>query len=153
MRRHQGPQQPEIVLTPLIDTVLVLLITFMVAMPAVRNAVTIELPKTSSNDEIQEKNEQESIAIYIDRQQQTFIDDVVVKKQDVTSVLEDKLVHMKDRKGCVVFVHADESVPYGAVVAVVDDIKYLSGVKYVALVTQREGRVVTKNVSGSAAAA
>jgi biopolymer transport protein ExbD len=126
-------------------TVLVLLITFMVAMPVVRNSVAIELPKSSSNDDLQDKNAQESIAIYIDRQQRIFVDDVPVKRPDLSVALEEKLSHMKDRKGSVVFVHADEFVPYGSVVTVVDDIKYLSGVKYVALVTQRDCDTVTKS--------
>ena len=44
-RRLRRVTLPEISLTPLIDTALVLLVIFMVATPMMRNAIHIDLPE------------------------------------------------------------------------------------------------------------
>ena len=124
---------PEISLTPLIDTVLVLLIVFMITTPIMNNMINIELPSSSTNDEKFEKETDKSIVVYIDKDQNLFINDVKVQKAEFFDVLEKKLAGSHER---VVFVKADKSIPYGTVIQVVDDIKYLGGVKYVALATQ-----------------
>lgn len=125
---------PEINLTPLIDTVLVLLVVFMIATPLLHNHIAIELPTSTTNDDAAavEKN-QEPVGVFLDKDKNIFINDVPVKREKFFEELEKKLSGAQDR---VVFVHADRSVPYGVVIQIVDDIKYLGGVKYVALATE-----------------
>lgn len=125
---------PEINLTPLIDTVLVLLVVFMIATPLLHNHIAIELPTSTTNDDAAavEKN-QEPVGVFLDKDKNIFINDVPVKREKFFEELEKKLAGAQDR---VVFVHADRSVPYGVVIQIVDDIKYLGGVKYVALATE-----------------
>lgn len=124
---------PEISLTPLIDTVLVLLVVFMITTPIMHNMINIELPTSSTNDEALEKENDKSIIVYIDKEQNLFINDVKIGKAVFFDELEKKLTSSQES---VVFVKADKSIPYGTVIQVVDDIKYLGGVKYVALATQ-----------------
>lgn len=50
-RRHQGPVA-EINVVPLVDVMLVLLVIFIITAPLLTNAVKIDLPKASSNQNI-----------------------------------------------------------------------------------------------------
>lgn len=137
MRRRseiKRPVLPEITLTPLIDTVLVLLVVFMIATPLLQNSITIELPTSSTNDGKQaDAPDDHPINVSIDKSRELFIDGIPVSKELFFNELEKKLAGKKDT---VVYVHADTSIPYGVVIGVVDDIKYLGGVKYVALATE-----------------
>lgn len=134
-RRHRvrNAHNPEVSLTPLIDTVLVLLVIFMIATPIMNNMINIELPSSSTNDETLTKESDKSVVVFIDKDQNLFINDTKVIKEQFFDVLEKKL---KDSQERVVFVKADKSIPYGTVIQVVDDIKYLGGVEYVALAAQ-----------------
>ena len=131
-KRNSG--MPEITLTPLIDTVLVLLVVFMIATPLLHNHIAIELPTSSTNDEAAKlETSQDPVGVFLDKNKNLFINDVPVSREKFFDELEKKLAGTQER---VVFVHADKSVPYGVVIQIVDDIKYLGGVKYVALATE-----------------
>lgn len=135
-RRASPPAAIEISLTPLIDTVLVLLVTFMVAMPVMQNAIKIELPRGSSHDDqIEAAHSSDGITVYIDKQRHLFLNEQPVKEYDLIDRIEQKLGKARNQ---VVFVKADRAVPYGDVVHVVDSIKFLGRVEYVALATQNE---------------
>lgn len=124
---------PEISLTPLIDAVLVLLVIFMIATPIMHNSINIELPTSSTKDASAEQEKDTAIVVNIDKDKKLFINDTPVTQEKFFDELEKKLDGAQER---VVFVNADRSIPYGTVIQVVDDIKYLGGVKYVALATQ-----------------
>lgn len=125
---------PEMILTPLIDTVLVLLVVFMMTTPLLHNYIAIELPTSSTNDEAASaQDKHEAITVSLDKDRTIFINDVKVAPDKFFDELEKKLAGTQER---VVFVSADKSIPYGTVIKVVDDIKYLGGVKYVALATE-----------------
>lgn len=125
---------PEMILTPLIDTVLVLLVVFMMTTPLLHNYIAIELPTSSTNDEAASaQDKHEAITVSLDKDRTIFINDVKVTREKFFDELEKKLSGTQER---VVFVSADKTIPYGTVIQVVDDIKYLGGVKYVALATE-----------------
>ncbi|HBY05510.1 MAG: Cell division and transport-associated protein TolR [candidate division TM6 bacterium GW2011_GWE2_42_60] len=135
-RRVAPPAGIEISLTPLIDTVLVLLVTFMVAMPVMQNAIKIDLPRGAANDnQSSGAQAQDGITVYVDKQRRLFLNEQPVKAHELIDRIEQKLGKTRSQ---VVFVKADRSVPYGDVVRIVDDIKYLGKVEYVALATQNE---------------
>ena len=128
---------PELILTPLIDTVLVLLVVFMLTTPLLHNSITVELPTSATNDQPVVDDTQSGITVTIDKNRNLFIGEKLVTRENFFVELEKKLAQKQggssDR---VVFVHADKTIPYGVVIQVVDDIKYLGGVKYVALSTE-----------------
>ena len=130
---RRGIGMPEMILTPMIDTVLVLLVAFMMATPLMHNYITVELPTGSSHDTTVDEAQKDSITVSLDKDKHLFINDVKVSNEQFFNELEKKIAGQQDR---VVFVHADSSIPYGNVIRVVDDIKYLAGVKYVALATE-----------------
>lgn len=129
-RHHFAPL--EISLTPLIDTVLVLLITFMVAMPVMQNMLHVELPTGSANDGKKGGGDTD-ISVYVDRQRQLYVNEKPVKRSDLVQELEK---HVGKNRNKVVYVYADKNVVWNDVAHVIDDIKYLAGVEYVALPTQ-----------------
>lgn len=131
---YKKPVLPEVTLTPLIDTVLVLLVVFMITTPLLQNSISIELPTSSTNDgKPADAPDEQPINVSIDKARTLYIDGVSVAKEAFFNALEKKLAGKKDT---VVYVHADTTIPYGVVINVVDDIKYLGGVKYVALATE-----------------
>ena len=141
-KRSKPLTLPEITLTPLIDTALVLLVIFMVATPIVHNAIKVQLPHGKSNEVT---STQQDLIVYLDKDRNIFVNEQAVKKENLFGILEKK---MKDGAGQTVFVKADQSIAYGTVVELVDEIKYVGGVNYVALATQKS---VNRSVATGAA--
>lgn len=133
-RRKRHPVTAiEISLTPLIDTVLVLMITFMVAMPMMQNTLNVELPTSAATDSTPDGKAQ-SITVYIDRNSRMYVNDKMVSsREELVRELGKLLSVARDE---VVYVSADRHVLYETVARVIDDIKYLGGVRYVALATK-----------------
>lgn len=135
-RRKARTEQsfPEISLTPLIDTALTLLIIFMVTTPMLKkeNALQVELPK-GKMQEIDDNKEQE-ITIAIDKSGRFSFNDKIVQEKEILEKLKVQVGKKSDR---TVFVKADTSVHYGKVLELVDKIKHVSGVRYVALATAK----------------
>lgn len=135
-RRRQREQSfPEVNLTPLIDTALTLLIIFMVTTPMLQkeNALQVELPKGNMKEV--DDGKQQEIVIAIDKKGKFSFNDKVIKEQDIL----DRLKKQVGKKGNdrTVFVKADTVVHYGKVIELVDKIKHVSGVRYVALATAK----------------
>jgi biopolymer transport protein ExbD len=133
-RRKRRPVAAiEISLTPLIDTVLVLMITFMVAMPVMQNTLNVELPTGAATDSRPDGKTQ-TITIYIDRNNKLYVNEKPVRsREDLIRELGKMLSASREE---VVYVSADCHVLYETVAQVIDDIKYLGGVRYVALATK-----------------
>lgn len=134
-RRRQKEQSfPEISLTPLIDTALTLLIIFMVTTPMLKkeNALQVELPKGKVKEI--DDNKQQEITISIDKAGRISFNDKLVKEKEVLGELKTYMGKKSDR---TVFVKADTAVHYGKVLELVDKIKGVSGVRYVALATAK----------------
>lgn len=126
-------EDPNVVLTPLIDTALTLLIIFMVATPMMKNGIKISLPEGSSK-EASAGNKQE-LVVYVDAQERIFLDD---KKLALDALITELKTRVGGNKERTVFVKADKTVAYGTVIKVVDQIKVVGGIDYVALATQPE---------------
>jgi|SRR5579859_1200301 len=130
-RRNRKVQRtiamPEINLTPLIDTALVLLVVFMVTAPMIKNGIKVDLPEGQSKEV---KQTQEELVVYIDKSGQLFFNE---KNVTTVQLLEDLKKSARNDK--TVFVKADRGVNYGKVIEIVDQIKYVGDIKYVALAT------------------
>ena len=114
----------EINITPLVDVVLVLLLIFMLTAPVLQSGVEVAIPKTRSVNQLTE----ERMVITIDKEQNIFLQDKPVNVNDLASKL--KLGANK-----IVYVRADERVPFGAFASVMDAIKH-AGVTNISIVTQ-----------------
>jgi len=118
-------------MTPLIDTALTLLVIFMMATPVVQNAVRITLPNGESKED---GGVQQEMVVFLDKNNQLYLNKDKIEKKNLIAAIK-KQVGNKTEK--TVFVKADRGVNYGTVIELVDEIKIIGGVKYVALATQK----------------
>ena len=122
----------EINVTPLIDVALTLLIVFMVTTPMIKKekGLHIQLPK----GDIQEipKTTQKEIIICIDGKGILSIAGQVMTREKLLEKLRLLVGKQQDK---TVFIEADTSVKYGTVIELVETIKKIEGIGYVALPT------------------
>ena len=130
-RRSARTHLAEISLTPLIDTALTLLIIFMITTPMLQNAIKVELPQGAANEA---KNEPHELVVFIDKAGTVFFDGESVTREKLTRVVGQKAGTAPDQ---TIFVKADKAVDYGTVMEIVDQVKHIEGVRYVALATEK----------------
>ncbi len=118
----------EINITPLVDVVLVLLIIFMITAPVLQSGIEVSVPKTRTVKEITEQR----MVVTIDRAQRVFLGDEPVTIHNLALKLRKAGV---DPAHQVIYLRADEQVPFGAFAAVMDAVKQ-SGITNVSIVTQ-----------------
>ena len=117
----------EINITPLVDVVLVLLLIFMLTAPVLQSGVEVAVPQTRTVNQLTE----EHTVISIDKDQNVFLQDKPVNIHDLPAQLA---AHTKDAKR-VVYVRADQKVPFGAFASVMDAVKQ-AGITNISIVTQ-----------------
>jgi TolR protein len=123
-----GPSMSDINVTPLVDVILVLLIIFMVTAPMMSRGIDVKLPRTESGSDAQE----DRLVVTVDRDSTIFLNDKPVN----LALLTDRLKGEMQRTGTdFIFLKADEQVPYGRVMAVMDQIKR-AGAEKVGMVTR-----------------
>lgn len=127
-RRESGTSLSEINVTPLVDVMLVLLIIFMVTAPMMQSGISVDLPHAES----QAAPADEGLTLSITRDKYIHIQDTVVNQFLLEQKLEEYF-YGKERK--VVFIRADEQLPYGFVIHILDIIKK-TGVEVVGLVVE-----------------
>jgi biopolymer transport protein TolR len=119
----------DINITPLVDVVLVLLVIFMLTAPVLQSGIEVAVPKTKTVKEITEQRQ----VLTIDRDQQVFLGDKPINVNDIPAQLAQ--TSSQDAEHRVVYVRADERVPFGAFAAVMDAVKQ-AGITNVSIVTQ-----------------
>ncbi|MCK4517945.1 biopolymer transporter ExbD [Candidatus Babeliales bacterium] len=127
-RRHRRLVMPEISLTPLIDTALTLLVIFMITTPMMQNGIKVDLPQGESK----EVGTQQELVVTLNKESKLFFNSYPVERSTLVAAVQKA---MGARNDVPVYVRADETVSYGRVIQVVDELK-LAGVKYVAMSTR-----------------
>lgn len=122
-------------MTPLIDVALTLLIMFMVATPILHNAIKVTLPRGQSQEDA--KNQSQELVVYIDKNGDCFVQTTKVDKDQLIAYVKKEVGNDLEK---TVYVKADTAVSYGTVLELVDDIKFIGGIKYVALATQKNSQ-------------
>jgi len=122
-------------MTPLIDVALTLVIMFMVATPLLQNAIKVTLPQGNAQESA--KNESEEIVVYIDKDYMIYLN---TQKTDKSILITELKKIIGDNKDKTVYIKADTSISYGMVIELVDDIKFVGGIHYVALATQQHSQ-------------
>ncbi|HXH28438.1 MAG TPA: biopolymer transporter ExbD [Candidatus Polarisedimenticolia bacterium] len=123
-----GPALSDINVTPLVDVILVLLIIFMVTAPMMSRGIDIRLPKTESGTDATEQR----LVVTVDKEDTVYLNDRPVAVQLLTDRLR---AEIKRTGNDFVFLRADQEVPYGRVMLVMDQIKK-AGADRVGMVTQ-----------------
>ena len=118
----------EINITPLVDVVLVLLVIFMITAPVLQSGIEVAVPKTRTVKEITEQR----LVLTIDKESQVFLGDSPVNIHELPQRLH---VSGTDPAKQVVYLRADERVPFGAFASVMDAVKQ-AGITNISIVTQ-----------------
>jgi biopolymer transport protein ExbD/biopolymer transport protein TolR len=121
----------DINITPLVDVVLVLLLIFMVTAPVLQSGIQVAVPHTRTVNQISE----EHLVVTIDKNQNVFLQDKPVNIHELPSILA---ANPKNQKK-VIFVRADENVPFGAFASVMSAVQQ-AGIQNISIVTQPMGK-------------
>jgi biopolymer transport protein ExbD/biopolymer transport protein TolR len=123
----------EINITPLVDVVLVLLLIFMLTAPVLQSGVDVSVPHTRSVNQLTEQR----TVVTIDKNQTVFLQeggpDRAITLTDLTSSL--RTLGKGDPSKRVIYLRADEKVPFGAFASVMDAVKQ-AGITNISIVTQ-----------------
>ncbi len=119
----------DINITPLVDVVLVLLVIFMITAPVLQSGIEVAVPKTKTVKQITEQR----TVVTIDSEQRVYLDDKSVNVNDLPAMLQQK--NGANPANRVIYVRADQRVPFGAFASVMDAVKQ-AGITNISIVTQ-----------------
>jgi biopolymer transport protein ExbD/biopolymer transport protein TolR len=117
----------EINMVPFIDVVLVLLIIFMITAPILQSGIEVDVPKTHTVKEIT----QQRLVVTMDKNQLIYLGNDPINIHQLADKIKKQAKHQND----VVYLRADETVPFGAFCAVIDTLRQ-SGISNISIVTQ-----------------
>ncbi len=118
----------EINVIPLVDVVLVLLVIFMVTAPMLYRGMDVNLPKSATNT----IKPEERVVLTVERDRRVYVDKELVPIGLLLRKLD--ALHRKNPE-VAVFLRADQAVPYGTVVEVMDSVKR-AGIEKLGMVTE-----------------
>ncbi|HVB39974.1 MAG TPA: biopolymer transporter ExbD [Terriglobales bacterium] len=118
----------EINVTPLVDVMLVLLVIFMITVPAIQSGIQVQVPQTHETRQLT-KN---LLIVTVDRSGNVYIGDKITNLKTIATDLKKGLPNPQDK---AVYVRADEHVSWGVLARVMDAIK-TGGMTSVQMVTQ-----------------
>ena len=122
----------EINIVPLVDVVLVLLIIFMLTAPIIQSGIEINVPKTRTVKELT----QERLVVSINRTQELFVDSTKVNINELGERLK---ARVKNPEQAMIYLRADEEVPFGSIAKVMDRAK-IAGIENINVVHSTVGR-------------
>ena len=108
-RRLRGELMSEINITPFVDVLLVLLISFLISAPLLTQALPIMLPKGKLKERVPVYKE--SILAEVNKRQQILISDQIYSLKSLDKSLSNNAKIWQ--RNLPVYVQMDEQVPYG----------------------------------------
>ena len=127
---HTQTALADINITPLVDVVLVLLLIFMVTAPVLQSGIEVAVPQTRTVNQVTEEHE----VVTIDKDQNVFLQDKPVNVHELPALLA-QVNSGKANMKRVVYVRADQKVPFGAFASVMDAVKQ-AGITNISIVTR-----------------
>ena len=118
----------DINITPLVDVVLVLLIIFMLTAPVLQSGIHVKLPQTKTVHQITKAQ----LVLTITKDQEVYLGDKPINLSQLPQLLHKPNVNPANE---VVYLRADERVPFGAFATVMSAVKQ-AGVANISIVTQ-----------------
>jgi len=134
LRRHRSI--PEVSLTPLIDTALTLLIIFMVTTPMIHNnIIKVDLPKGGKQEK--KKNVQQALVVSVNESGDIFFNSEKTALKDIGDVIKNHIAQSGNSEEQRVWVKIDKKNSCDMLVGLIDKIKFIGGVKDVAVATAK----------------
>ncbi|MBN2056672.1 ExbD/TolR family protein [bacterium] len=119
----------EINVTPLVDVMLVMLVIFMVTAPFLQQGIEVKLPAAAQKDFT--NGSSEDYVLTVGKDGEIYLNDVEIPLQH----LEPKLRQLNTQHPIqAIFLRADNDVPYGTVICVIDQVKQ-AGITTMGMVT------------------
>ncbi len=123
-----APALADINVTPFVDVVLVLLIIFLITAPMMLGGIDVRVPKTAT----QTVRPEERMILTVTKTRGVYLENTPITLERLQNVLSNMA---KRNPKASVFLKADEAVPYGTVMKVMDVVKK-AGVDKVGMVTE-----------------
>ena len=127
----KGGVKSDINVTPLVDVMLVLLIIMMLIAPMLQQGVSLKLP-TATNT-VDKPESQDQTVISIARDKGLYLNAKPIQESELGKRLTDILEGKTEK---IVLIKADEEVEYGAVMAVMDQLRQ-AAIEDVGLITEK----------------
>jgi biopolymer transport protein TolR len=126
-----GGQRPmsDINVTPLVDVMLVLVVIFIVTAPLMASSIRLDLPRTDAGTPGEVPK---SVSLSVDAKGRVFLDDQPVSEEELATRLAKAAADNRDTE---VQLRADQTVPYGRVVALMG-IAHKAGLSRIGFVTE-----------------
>jgi len=128
---NKGGFIAQINVTPFVDVMLVLLVIFMITAPLLTQGVEVDLPRTETVQTLPEDTDE--LVLTIQKDKTIRLDKYELERKELTKHLK-KLVTRSDQ---ILYLRADEEVPYGFVVKVMSDIR-AAGIQRLGVVAEPE---------------
>jgi biopolymer transport protein TolR len=117
--------------TPFVDVMLVLLVIFMITAPMMTQGVDVDLPQTKTVQTLPQDSE--TLVLTVKKGGELHIEDYKITREELTSTLQKVMPDTND----ILYLRADQDVPYGFVVKIMSDIK-AAGVARLGVVAEPE---------------
>ncbi len=137
------PVMSDINVIPMADIMLVLLIIFMVVTPMLQKGMSVDLAPVENPKDLPDADKDDAILIAVMRDGGIFLGTDKISQAEITTRVKDLIANRLDK---TVFVKSDMRARYGAVVAVVDEVR-AAGVDNLGLLTEK-----TRDTKGGKAA-
>src|SRR5512136_951128 len=127
-KRAIGTHLSEINVTPFIDVMLVLLVIFMVTAPMMQSGIGVNLPQAETDS----KPAEAGLTLTVTKDQYIHIGESTVN----INLLERRLTeYFYSRPKKVVYLQADEALPFGVIVRIMDITKK-AGIEVIGILTE-----------------
>lgn len=113
-RRLRGELMSEINITPFVDVLLVLLVSFLISAPLMTLALPIQLPKGKLKERAPDY--ENSILVVVNKKNQISIDNQIYSLKSLAGSLKSNASVWK--KSLPVYLQMDEQIPYGILIEI-----------------------------------
>ena len=128
---EDGGVVSEINVTPFVDVMLVLLVIFMITAPMMQSGLDVSLPQTKTVDAL--PTESDHVVLTIRADGSLLLDEDAVADADLAAFAQERVV----TPNRLLFLRADETVPYGRVVRVLGMVR-AAGVQKMNVMAEEE---------------
>lgn len=127
------PVMSDINVIPMADIMLVLLIIFMVVTPMLQKGMNVDLAPVDNPKDLPDADKDDAILLAVMRDGNIYLGTDRIGLTEITVRVKDLIANKLDK---TVFVKSDMRARYGAVVAVVDEVR-AAGVDNIGLLTEK----------------